>query len=85
MKKILWGFIGLWAGVSMLSAEPFVVVFKKQLNLVEMNRSWDQNKVPADFRTKELLRNAIQLQKGEKENFIYQSELKFQKEKSFKS
>ncbi len=69
MKKILWGFIGFLAGVSMLTAKPFVVVFKNQLNLVEMNRSWDLNKVPADHRTKELLRKAIQLQKGEKENW----------------
>jgi Subtilase family/Secretion system C-terminal sorting domain len=66
MKKILWGFIGLWAGVSMLSAEPFVVVFKKQLNLVEMNRSWDEKHVSSEERTKELLRQAFQLQKAEK-------------------
>ncbi len=66
MKKILWGFIGLWAGVSMLSAEPFVVVFKKQLNLVEMNRSWDEKHVSSEERTKELLRQAFQLQNAEK-------------------
>lgn len=66
MKKILWGFIGLWAGVSMLSAEPFVVVFKKQLNLVEMNRSWDEKHLSSEGRTKELLRQAFQLQNAEK-------------------
>lgn len=66
MKKILWGFIGLWAGVSMLSAEPFVVVFKMQLNLVEMNRSWDEKHLSSEGRTKELLRQAFQLQNAEK-------------------
>jgi bacillopeptidase F len=69
MKKLIWGFIGLVAGVSMVAAKPFVVVFKKQLDLVEMNRNWDDKGTTAEQRTRELIQKSLALKAVEQRNW----------------